>query len=237
MIEPEFLRLERAAEMLGIESDTLLVAAFEERFRIYGLLNETIEAEFGDYNEEFEDGEPAWTGREFSTRRFGYVPLSAASVGQIIRAGRADLSGQVLSDHDARGGVWRDVRNETRTRQPLEVFRDHLFVRREVLSQPPEGRPVEDDDSLAACGERTSEGSGPVEGAGAARTSGQTKKRDSLLVIIAALGKACEIDTGGRGAAPRIKRLIDELGATLDEGTIRRILEEIPEAVDRRSKD
>lgn len=235
MIQTKFVRLEQAAAELGVDADTLLIAAFEGRVRVYGLLNVTIDAEYGDFFEESEDGEPVWTPREFSTRRFDYVRLTEENIGHLIRKGRVDVSGSVLSDHDEKGRAWRDGRSAVEPLQSLDVTRSDLFVRQEDLasfrdtpSLPEEGQSalLVDGSAESACRR--------VEG-GAATSSGQTKKRHSLLVIIAALAGKAGIDLK-HGAAVRIKEAVEELGASMSEDTIRGILSEVPEALERRSQ-
>lgn len=233
MIQTKFVRLEQAAEELGVDADALLIAAFEGRFRVYGLLNVTIDAEYGDFFEETEDGEPVWTPREFSNRRFDYVLLTEENIGHLIRKGRVDVSGSVLSDHDEKGRVWRDGRSAREPLQSLEVTQSDLFVRRQDLALSGETpSPLEDSQSALLLDGPLGNACPGVEG-GAASSSGETKKRDSLLVIIAALAEEAGIDIE-RGAAVSIKRAVHELGASMSEDTIRKVLKEIPEALERR---
>lgn len=234
MIQTKFVRLEQAAEELGVDADALLIAAFEGRFRVYGLLNVTIDAEYGDFFEETEDGEHLWTPREFSTRRFDYVRLTEENIGHLIRKGRVDVSGSVLSDHDEKGRVWRDGRSEISPLPSLEVTQSDLFVRAEdlaLLRDTPsllkESRSVLPQDGPAehACPD--------VEGCSAS-SSGATKRRNSLLLIIAALAQKAGIDINQRGAAVRIKEAVDEAGVSLSEDTIRSFVSEAKEVLERR---
>lgn len=232
MIQTEFVRLERAAEDLGMDADTLLLATFEGRLRVYGLLNVTIDAEYGDFFEETEDGEPVWTPREFSTRRFGYVRLTEENIGHLIRNGRVDVSGSVLSDHDEEGRVWRDGRSEISPLPSLDVTQSVLFVRAEDLALLRD-TPSLLDESQSALG--PAKDARQSVGGGATTSSGETKRRDTRLVIIAALAKKVGIEIGKRGAAVRIREAVDAFGASMSEDTILRVLEEVPEALERRS--
>lgn len=62
------------------------------------------------------------------------------------------------------------------------------------------------------------------------------RERDSLLVIIAALCKASGIDYRDRGTSIKIKELIQLQGSTIDEGTVKKWIDLIPDALDKRSK-
>lgn len=231
MIQTEFVRLERAVEELGMDADALRIAAFEGRLRVYGLLNVTIDAEYGDFFEETEGGEPVWTPREFSTRRFGYVRLTEENIGHLIRNGRVDVSGSVLSDHDEEGRVWRDGRSEISPLPSLVVTQSDLFVRAEDLALLRD-TPSLLDESQSALGAAKDARSG-VE-CGAATSSGETKRRDTRLVIIAALAKKAGIEIEARGAAARIAEAVDAIEASMSQDTILGVLREVPEALERR---
>ncbi len=61
-------------------------------------------------------------------------------------------------------------------------------------------------------------------------------ERDTLLTIIAALCKHNDIDPQGRGASVQITKMTDVLGAHVDDGTVRRWLKTIPDALESRIK-
>lgn len=67
-----------------------------------------------------------------------------------------------------------------------------------------------------------------------AESPASPRHRKTLLILIAALCKEAKMDSQARGAAQRIERLTEQLGARVDDETIRRILSDIPEAVDSR---
>ena len=62
------------------------------------------------------------------------------------------------------------------------------------------------------------------------------KERNSLLVLIGALCKEVGIDPNERGVAISLVRMTEILGAPLTDDTIRKILNQIEDAVDLRSK-
>lgn len=61
---------------------------------------------------------------------------------------------------------------------------------------------------------------------------GETRKRRTLLKIIAALCKESDIDLEKRGAAMRIMEATDRIGVTVKDDTIRKIIDEIPDALE-----
>lgn len=63
-----------------------------------------------------------------------------------------------------------------------------------------------------------------------------TTEKTTLLVVIAAMCKHAEIDYSERGSAQRIREMTEELGASVTDDTIRKILAKIPDAMERRMK-
>ena len=63
-----------------------------------------------------------------------------------------------------------------------------------------------------------------------------TRERRTLLTIIGALAREAEIDVRERGTAALICALTDAIGVPITDDTIRRILAEIPDAVEARNK-
>ena len=63
-----------------------------------------------------------------------------------------------------------------------------------------------------------------------------TRSRRTLLTIIAALCDSAGIEHQQRGAAQRIKGLTELAGTPVDDGTIKSILDEIPDALETRMK-
>jgi hypothetical protein len=63
-----------------------------------------------------------------------------------------------------------------------------------------------------------------------------TRSRRTLLTIIAALCKKTGVDYQHRGAAKRISIFTEEIGATVTDETVRKIIEDIEDAVETRSK-
>ena len=63
-----------------------------------------------------------------------------------------------------------------------------------------------------------------------------TRERNTLLTIIAALCEYSAINVNGRGVACQISRLTQELGAPVSDDTVRAWLKKIPEALATRGK-
>jgi len=63
-----------------------------------------------------------------------------------------------------------------------------------------------------------------------------TRQRRTLLTVIAAMCKYERLDPQRRGTAQRIMEMTDDLGAHIDDGTIAKILSEIPDALETRMK-
>lgn len=63
-----------------------------------------------------------------------------------------------------------------------------------------------------------------------------SRERNTLLVLLAALCKEAKIDHTERGIASAIELLTHQIGATVSDDTIRKILKQIPNALESRQK-
>lgn len=61
-----------------------------------------------------------------------------------------------------------------------------------------------------------------------------SKERNSLLVLIGALCKEVGIDTSQRGVATAVVKMTENIGAPLSDDTVRKILGQVDDAVERR---
>lgn len=66
--------------------------------------------------------------------------------------------------------------------------------------------------------------------------SAETRRHDTLLVLVAALAKQAGIDIAERGASRRIMEATERIGAPVSEDTIQRVIQAIPAALDKRDK-
>jgi hypothetical protein len=64
----------------------------------------------------------------------------------------------------------------------------------------------------------------------------KTTERNTLLTIIAALCDYSAIDLKERGVAVQIAKMTEEIGATVTDDTVRKMLEKIPDALEARMK-
>ncbi len=82
----------------------------------------------------------------------------------------------------------------------------------------------------------------PAEGAGleeeslTKRPDLTTRERRTHQAIIAALCKKAGIEWEVRGAATKISQALDGIGISVDDDTIRKILKEIPESIEARTR-
>jgi hypothetical protein len=63
-----------------------------------------------------------------------------------------------------------------------------------------------------------------------------SRERNTLLVLIAALCKEARIDYKKRGISMAVKLLTDQVGASISDDTIRKVFDQLDEAVELRSK-
>jgi hypothetical protein len=63
-----------------------------------------------------------------------------------------------------------------------------------------------------------------------------TRRRRTLVTVIAGLASQCRLDPKARGTAKRIADITNQIGAPVSEETVFDILSEIPEALETRSK-
>jgi hypothetical protein len=67
-----------------------------------------------------------------------------------------------------------------------------------------------------------------------AKATALTKEKTTLLVLVAALCMHAKLDPQARGASQRIREMTEDLGAGVDDETIRTLLKQIPDAMERR---
>lgn len=138
MIESTFIRLDRAAEMLGTDADTLLIAAAEQRILLRWLLNRFVAAELGYFHipENPEPDEPfQWIVQEITNKPFKFVPLTDADAAELLK--RNAISGNIdwLSEPDERGYLWRPKHGDpvaagSLTDDDVYITRDIVFAKR-----------------------------------------------------------------------------------------------------------
>lgn len=245
MIRTLHLRLEEAAEVLQTSADKLLIAATEGRIRIYGMLAEFRMAELVRSDADPFADAPVEDPRAASRRRkrfFNYVPVPAWAACVLIKTGQCTVdvltTPMPLNTFDGNSdglrlgpkadeGVtiaWEDREDESAPDfKPATVFRDHLFMYLDDVMAIREGRLTPEPDSV--------HDTEPI-----VRRGAETRTKNTLLSIIAALAEECEIDVKERGAAVRIAGMTELTGASFSAETVKKYLDMIPDAVERRAK-
>lgn len=231
MIQTTFISLATVARMLETDPDAVLVAALERRLRLYWLFNQTVAAERGMYEDMGYDldGEPSssWVPHEYSRRHFTYIPLGSCGAGDLLKFGTITASAGVLSDEGKDGTYWTltDVIGMTHYPPPTEdvrrVTRDTVFARRvdieAILTQgatPDAGAVTDLEPEKAKCA--------------------VSRTHHTLLYIIAALADQAGLDLTERGAAVRVAEWTQLTGAAVSADTVRKYLDMIPDAMERR---
>lgn len=231
MIETTYVRLEKAAEMLGTDRDTLLLAAMEGRFHLYGFFGRFVEAfKFTGFCLEAESPYEI----KDDVEAFIFVPVGKYGAIDLFRDGFFQAS--ILSDPDVNGHYWEvddaSWAEGQRPRPDLSIAINNIFMKREEIER-------------ILCEGKTPDAESVPEQK--RHTGGDTKKNVTKLIIIAALAKQADIDVNGRDAVKRIEDLVTMLGATTSNGTVRTVINDakksipeilnlIPDALERRGK-
>lgn len=110
MIESTYHRLTKAAEILGTDPDTVLIAASEGRIRLYWLLNRIVASELGYYDEPANpsaDEVPYfWVTEDVCIKHFMYVPLDSFEAAELLKHDRITAKASALSDKESNGSWW-----------------------------------------------------------------------------------------------------------------------------------
>lgn len=131
MIETTHIPLDRAAELLEVDADELLVAAFERKLTLYALCDVLIDAERG----QFIGDDWEWEKVEAGYRSFPFVPLPYSLAAGLRSTPCVELLTTVLSEQDSDGYFWASMKGAVK----INVERTKVFVRREaVLASPKE---------------------------------------------------------------------------------------------------
>lgn len=225
MIETTYMRLEKAAAILKTDVDTMLIAAIEGRIRLYGLLGQFVEAEKMAW-ETGEDGQPFRYPYDQQKKWVTFFPIGRMEALDLLKSGLFVVG--AISDPDEEGMYW-EVSSFSEVTQ--DIVCKNVFMKSskvlEILNEKKSPDPDTEPDLRRHNG-------------------AETKKRDSLLVIIAALANKAGIDLQEKGAIKRIEGSVQLIGAKTSNMTVRNIidnatesipeiLELIPDAIKRRS--
>lgn len=139
MIETTFMRLSKAADVLGTDEDFLLIAATESRVRLHWLLNRIVHAEKGFYDEprDPQPDEPPyfWVPEEFAIKHFTYIPLSTTEAAELLKGAATKARASMLSEQTGpNGSYWIPqtgwaIEGGGLTEDDLRVSRNDVFVK------------------------------------------------------------------------------------------------------------
>jgi hypothetical protein len=141
MIESEFVKLTKAAELLKSDADTLLIASTEGRVQLYWLLNQRVYGEKGYYEEttDKESGAPDhyWSIMDRRFRHFMYVPLDRVDAADLLKRDATTARSEILSlKEDGCWWVlqsnWTDEGSRV-TEEDFSVTRNAVFMRRDDM--------------------------------------------------------------------------------------------------------
>ena len=128
MIETTYIRLEQAAAILDTDTDTLLIAAAEQRITAHWLFNSLIGAESGQY-EEADDGPDIWSVNEIAIKHFMFIPLSSLDAANLLKRAEIKVELFQLSLPDSNGDFWRrdDFSNFQLAEESFRVTSNDVF--------------------------------------------------------------------------------------------------------------
>ena len=226
MIKTTHIKLDKAAEMLGTDADTLLIAASEGRIRLYGLMNQFLPAVKtkyigGDKND------PQCYEDLITAQMWDYVPLISQSCAELLCKDET-LEIFWVSEPDEDGDEWQiagvpSADGDMDPTPEIRIGRKCIFAKREHIEEiitkgrSPDAGTVKDHE--------------PKQNA-----SAETKRRNTYLSLIAALLNQIGVDRSERGLPKRIADWTQLIGASVTDDTISDILKQIPLAIEMRNK-
>lgn len=208
MIETTYVRLAQAAAMLDTDADTLLIAAYEGRLRLYGLLNQFRKAEKREWDED-------WEGNKFSypieekQMWFWMVPIDRHGAGYLMQAGYAVVN--ALSEDDEQGRYWTDADSFARDPAHDRIPLTRVFLKRADVDAIKAAHATPSPDTIKDAPLRRS-----------------IPRDNSLICTLAALLAAWP--GGAIPSGKDLEKAAQSLGLTLSDDTIRKALKAAQEA-------
>ena len=204
--QSRYVRLNKAADMLGTDVDTLLLAGVEHRIYIYALVS-------------------AWgeRGKDDLLSDTYYLYALVTRFAKLITDGEMKIDrllrrteGSTLEDSD-----FESHKPDEAKQSEVIARRDHLFMLRSDIEEILKSTTTQDEKKELMVPQH--------KGA-------LTRRTDTLLTVIAALCKEANIDPKEKGSAARIARMTDKLSAPVSEAAIKPLLDSLPDAVAKRKK-
>lgn len=136
MIETTYIPLAKAAGILDVDAETLLIAAAERRIQLYWLLNAVLSAEKGLYEKrgtrENGDEELSWFPHDHGIQHFLFVPLLYKDAAELLKNQTTKWWGRRLSLIDEDHTFWA-LMNEEKCAQELgpdwdQISRDIVYL-------------------------------------------------------------------------------------------------------------
>lgn len=216
MIETTYVRLTKAAEMMGADADTLLIAAAEGRIRLFWLLNALVEAERGRFEE---TGEPSdqprlsWVMDGYEIKRFTFVPLQSHDAAELLKRPDTLVKSVWLSEPDDEGYYWQPYdggpdSDANLLESEMHVTRDCVFLKRA------------DVEAIKAA--QISPAPGTVKDAPSRQT--QVPRDNSLIGTIAALLDCWPGGPQQRPSDRELEKAAERVGAPVSNSTIGYVL-------------
>lgn len=139
MIETQHIRLSQAALLLGVDEDTLLIAAYEGSLRIFGLPQQPIHAEKIRYDwPEDPEGWPERTVLQSGRCWLEFVAIDSGSLRRCLVGNSATAARSQLTEPDAEGAFWSAL--DTESDEALTIPRGSLFARRKDVQDIVDGK-------------------------------------------------------------------------------------------------
>ena len=213
MIETTFIRLEKAAEMLGTDIDTILIASTEGRLKLFGLLSKNVYAlkyasihvclEIFD-NDLVESEGSIWVD---------YAPLGRIQSCELLKFGECQPF--ELSEVESDDTIW--VRASFVSKEDCCVDLKSVFAKRSDIISIKSNAKLPEPNSVSDYSQKK---------------SGETKRANTLLTIIEACLDQLHRDPCERGLATDMAKWTEATDNCLDAGTIRPILKQLSKNVD-----
>lgn len=213
MIETTYIRLEKAAEILGTDIDTILIASTEGRLKLFGLLSKNI------YGLKYssiqvilglQDDDPI---ESEGTIWVDYAPLGITQACELLKFGECipfELTEVQMDDT-----IW--VRAGFVRKEDCCIDIKSIFAKRSDINSIKSNSVLPEPNSVR---DHTQ------------RKSGATKQANTLLTIIEACLDQLHRDPSERGLATDMAKWTEATDNSLDAGTIRTVLKKISKNVD-----
>jgi hypothetical protein len=122
MIETTYVRLEKAAEMLGTDRDTLVLAAMEERIKIYGFIGDALGAT--QYQRDETSFHKVFFEVDYVERFFTFVPIAPSMIIRLM----TDGSCQAVTLSDEKDGYYLSVPAGLEDYSSYLIRREFIFM-------------------------------------------------------------------------------------------------------------